>query len=412
MVGAREDGVKRYLLLTHIPAVATRDPGVIRWPAKWVQHLAAQADALSDAGFGVTVATPLLSGADPKPDYADCVLANQRYTFAPVDGYRTMAQYMTRRNAVRRWIDSLAREADIVQLGVGGHPVALGQVAWPVVSKTPAKRLLVFSSDPIPGKVRHAASGRNPAKRLAKNVSAQRLERFCAGAIRDADLVFAHDDAVARRFAADWSDRCHTFFASPLRETELGAVRTCSASNPVRIVCVGTALATRGVDHLLRAVGKARRLSARVELDLVGDLIESAELMNLVREEKLESVLRLHGRLSDAQIRAVLDAADLYVSPSLIPAFDPIIYLACGRGLPIVTYESDAATDQRLREAGAGLVIPRGEAALLAQAILDLATGRARLGAMSERAMAWARATSLDAIHRERARLARSVVMS
>jgi len=135
---------------------------------------------------------------------------------------------------------------------------------------------------------------------------------------------------------------------------------------------------------------------------LAGDLIGSADLMDLIRTEKLESAVRLHGVANPSLTRQLIFAADVFISSSLIPSTDPIIFLAVARGLPIVTYQS-GVLDDLLIQANAGLVVPRGETNMLAQVILDLSRDRARVETMSKQAIAWASASSLDAVHRDRA---------
>ncbi|MBC7784646.1 MAG: glycosyltransferase [Burkholderiales bacterium] len=404
----------KYVLLTHIPTFAGQSSGVIRWSTEWEADLSAQVAALREVGFDVTVATPLLPAPDSqtlaKQALVDVTLKKQDFTYQPLPGYRTMTQFVTHRPALRRAIRALIKDADIVQLGAGGHPISLGQVAWPIVKRAGRKCIFVFSDDPIPAWRRYAETGRNPAKRLAKSMAIKRLERFCATAVREADLVFAHSPEVQDRFGRAWSETCHTFAPTRLRDSQIGKARVTPDKNrPLRVVTIGSAGFTRGVDHLLRALAKARRLNAKIELDLVGDVTGSAELMNLLRDQRLEPAIRLHGRLSGPKLTAVLDQADVLAACELIPAIDPIIYLAIARGLPILTYQS-GVLDQRLTDHGAGIVIPRGETDLFAQALLDLATKTAGAAAMSQRAIDLASEKTLDAVHRTRAGLARSLI--
>ncbi len=396
----------RYLLATHISAYSGQSPGVLRWPAEWVADLRAQAKALKKAGFDVTVAAPVLEAIDArtlaKREIADITLKDELFRFIRLPGYRTAAQFMGARTSLRKIIADEAKQADVVQLGAGGHPISLGQTLWPTVSGVQAKRVFVFSSDPVPARQRHAHSGRNPAKRLAKQLAARQFETFCAKAIREADLVFAQDASVSTRFPQSWENHCHTTFTTHLPDSLLGEPRSPDTRKPLQMLCFGSSGLTRGLDHLLRALAKARRLSGKVELDLAGDLIGSQELMDLIRDEKLEAGVRLHGIANLALQRQLIDSADLLVSSSLVPTTDPIIFLAAARGLPIVTYQSGVLDDQII-QARAGLIVPRGETNMLAQVILDLSRDRGRVETMSKQAIAWAKASSLDAVHRDRA---------
>jgi hypothetical protein len=87
-----------------------------------------------------------------------------------------------------------------------------GQVAWPIAGRLGRRRIWVFDgADPFPRLELHARQERNPLKRWAKQYRVRRFGRFCRDAMRDADLVFAHNVAVVERFKDVWSERCHMF---------------------------------------------------------------------------------------------------------------------------------------------------------------------------------------------------------
>ncbi len=404
----------KYVLLTHIPTFAGQTPAHIRWSSDWMNDLSAEVEALTSTGFEVTVATPMLPAPDSnalsRSTLVEIPLKKQAFTYAPLPGYRTMSQYLTHQLSLKKAIRKLLVDADVVQYGPGGHPISLGQIAWPIIRKSVAKKIFVFSDDPIPAWQKYAASGRNPAKRLAKKVAMQQLEKFCNKAVRESDLVFAHHPEVEKRFAKSWSKHCHSFHPMKLRDQQIGKSRTSSDKNkPLRIVSMGSAGFTRGVDHLFKALAKARRLNAKIELDLAGDVIGSAELMNILRDQSLESHVRLHGRLPEGKLIELFDDCDLLAACELIPAFDPIIFLGLARGMPILTYQS-GSLDESIIGRDAGMVVPRGETLHLAQALLDLAANRSRVVTMSKQAIAWARESTLDTIHRTRAGLAMDCV--
>ncbi len=409
----------KYLCVTHVPVFAGQSPGVVRFTRAHLRELLPQATALREAGFEFVLATPLYDTIDARTlaqhEIVDLPKHDRPFAYVPLPGYRTMPQFLSARAELLEQVRIAAKGADIIQLGAAGHPTALGQVAWPVVSKLNKKRIFVFGSDPFPGLARHAASGRNPAKRIAKQLSVQRFEKFCGRAIRDANLVFAHSPALADRFRRAWSDRCHTFDPQPLARAEILAdptdrlARLSDKSRPLRLVSIGETSLTRGVDHLLRSLGKARRLSEKLELDLIGDLTASADLMDVLRSEKIGNAVRLRGVIDPV---AAFDDADLFVASSLIPQNDPIIFLAAARALPIVTYQSGTPADALLESAGCAMVIPRGENDLLSQALLDLGRDRAKLVEMSKQAIRFASASTIDRVHERRAELAMQCVKS
>jgi glycosyltransferase involved in cell wall biosynthesis len=411
----------RYLLLTSVPAYAGQSDGVIRVTESWHNELLAQTAALAAAGFDVTVATPLHAGLD-----ADTLVAHRiveieptklDFAYAALPEYRTMSQFVAARAALRERIGRLAAEADVVQMGPGGHPFALGQVAWPVVKRLGRKTVFSFSTDPFPALARYASGGRNPAKRLAKSMAVGRLEHFCRRVISAADVVFAHDDAVVERFRAQWSPKCHLMHPSGLLDADLALPETLDLregrlhdkTQPLRVFCLGGAQLTRGVDHLLRAVAKARRLGAKIVVDLFGDLTQSADLMDVLRAEKCESAVRLRGLPSIELLRPAMDECDLVAAAALVPGVDQGLELAMARGLGVVTYQR-GASDRDLQSTNAAVVLPRGETNELAQTLLDLSNDRPRVAALGRAASTHAAAVTLDAVHRRRARLVKEAV--
>ena len=395
----------RYLVLTHVAAFAAEAPGTVALPGPFVAAIGAQAAALQQAGFEVTLAVPLRTRGRAPGDHVELRPDDLGITVVPLPAYRTMPQYLAMRRGLRRTVAAAAQKADVVQAGVGGYPLAMAEAVWDKLGASAAKRLLLFGEDPFPARAKHAANGRNPAKRYGKSLALQRLGRFCQSAIGEAAATIAHSPAVADRFAAEWGTNCHVLPPGLIRDADLTTAKPKPPARTLRIACVGREQAVAGVDHVLEAVARAKRLSAAIELDLVGDVTGSESLMNLIRDLGLEPVVRLHGYLSDDRLPAVLDACDVFVSPTLVPTIDRLIYRAAARGLPIVSYGSGAADVGR-----AGVLVPHGDATLLGEALLALSRDRERVRQMSSAALAWARESTLEAVHRRRAEIARGVL--
>jgi glycosyltransferase involved in cell wall biosynthesis len=395
----------RYLILTHVAAQATDRPGTLAMPEAFLVALRVQVAALKTAGFDVSLALPVRPHGPATDGHAAVTSGELGISLVALPAYHTMAQYLAARGALRRTVTAAAQEAAVVQAGVSGHPVAMAQAVWDSLVATAAKRMLLFGEDPFPARANYAASGRNPAKRYGKTIALQRLGAFCQSAITEAAATIAHSPAVAARFAAVWKGHCHVLAPGLIRDSELVETKAVASARTLRVVCVGREQATSGVDHVIRAVAKARRLSAAVELDLVGDVTGSSELMNLIRDAGLEPAVRLHGHLNDVRLRAVLDGADVLMWPALVPVVDKLIYGAAARGLPIVTYAGGLA-DVAIVARGAGNVVPRGESTLVAEVLLRLSRNREKVRDLAVGALAWARESTLEAVHRRRAAVA------
>lgn len=365
---------------------------MIRVSDAFAADLIAQAAALRGKACSLTLATPRFETPDAKTlskeNLVDLKLSDHGIADAPLPAYRTMPQFIAAKSTLEKAILATIATADVVQLGAGGHPMALGQFAWPLIDPTKHKRIFVFAGDPLPGREKAITSGRNPAKILAKRMAVRTFAAFCRQAAREADAVFAHDPAVQKRFAKDWNDRCETFVASPIGDDALATPKLIAArlkrlANPkseLNIIAIAGRGATAGVDHVTRAVEKIKRFGIAA---------------NLV--------------LSDAADAAAFDSADLFVAAPLVPTENASIYFAAARGLPILSYRAGAA-DALAEAAGAAACVERGEADRLSARLLDLARDRQTLSAMAAAARGWAATVTRDSVHRQRAAIAAALV--
>jgi glycosyltransferase involved in cell wall biosynthesis len=98
-------------------------------------------------------------------------------------------------------------------------------------------------------------------------------------------------------------------------DTELFSFRR--RESYTRLVCVARLESTKGQADLLRAFARARLELPELTLDLIGDGADRARLERLRDQLGLGDELRFHGALRTDQVRTLLDAADLFVLPSL-----------------------------------------------------------------------------------------------
>ena len=401
----------KYLLVTYVPVFDSQSADTLRFTRRHWDDLSAQTAALAGEGFAVTLATPFFDSIDSRTlareTFIDVPKRDRAFDYLPLPAFRTMRKFLAVRGTL---LDRVAKTpADVVQLGAGGHPIPLGQAAWEAASGR--KRVFVFANDPFPAMQAAITSGHNPAKRIGKKMALQRFEEFCRSDLKSADLIIAHSPAVVERFKNDWNNRCYVFDPAPLRDAQLSTPeRATSAGRPLRLIAVGDSLATAGLDHLIGAVAQARRLSANVELALLGNVSESEALTSLLRSESLEPVIRLLGNPTTPEATAkCFDEADILLAGGLIPRPFDTIFLAAARGLPMVGYAGQSPGDA-LSAAGGAVTVPRGEQRLLAAAVLDLSRDRDRIVKLSSAARAWASESTLDAVHRKRAALVKGLL--
>jgi phosphatidylinositol alpha-mannosyltransferase len=181
----------------------------------------------------------------------------------------------------------------------------------------------------------------------------------------------------------------------------LAAAAPRSGGDRLRIVFVGQAVERKGLPLLVRAF-EALRDHVDCELTVVG--ASPQEVEPLLIDARGVTVL---GKVDDDHKRAALRDADVLCAPSLGgESFGMVLTEAFAAGTPVVCSDLPGYADV-VRGGVEGLLVPRGDASALAEALHDLALDpvqRARMGAAAaERATryAWPRVAGevLDAYH-------------
>jgi glycosyltransferase involved in cell wall biosynthesis len=416
-----------YLLVNHVPFGLGPSPGTFAVGDLWLEDLRAQATAIRAAGFALRVATPcvqtLTPGAGGSFNTVTVTPADHGFEYVPLPHYKSLKAYVSVRGDLRARLRAAIAPADVVQAGYGGHPVPLGAVAWPLARALGRKRIWVFDgADPFPRMELHASHERNPIKRWAKQLRVRRFADFCRAAIRDADLVFAHNAAVVDRFRDVWDAtgaRCHAFDRSFVTDGNLvsdeelarAQERLRDDARPLRLVVAGRQIAIKGTDHVLRALAAARSRGADVGLDILGDGDDLATFKSLAAELGLrEPVVRFRGTVPYGRpLFDIWAEAHVMVVTNLTAEISRNVLLGMARAMPLVMYRNPG-TDRIVEASGAGLLVPTGDVDALAGAFIEAHRDRARLADMAARGVAMARQNTLDATHRRRAELARGLV--
>jgi glycosyltransferase involved in cell wall biosynthesis len=128
-----------------------------------------------------------------------------------------------------------------------------------------------------------------------------------------------------------------------------------------------------------------RRLDDSWVLVVVGDGPERPLLEASVESLGLQNVVRFVGHSS--QIRDWLHAADMFVQSSSNEGLSNTMLEALATGLPVVCTDVSGA-QECVNDPQTGIVVPVGDSAALAEAIVSLASDEARRAEMSARAVA------------------------
>lgn len=156
---------------------------------------------------------------------------------------------------------------------------------------------------------------------------------------------------------------------------------------PMRVMVVGRLVPRKGVDLAIEALGiLARRGRTDVELVVVGgsgdgasgsDDPEARRLLDAARAAGVADRVRLHGRVSQADMPAVMRTADVVVCAPWYEPFGIVPLEAMASGVPVVASAVGGLTDSVV-DGVTGILVPPRDPAAIADALGELLADPAR----------------------------------
>ncbi|HEX3356925.1 MAG TPA: glycosyltransferase [Tepidisphaeraceae bacterium] len=410
-----------YLLINHVPFGAGSSSDTFQVGDLFLQDLRAQARALKNVGINLVVATPCvqklnaMSGGSFNTVEISPLACD--FAYVPLPRYQSLKEYFKVRRDLNQKLHAAISGADIIQMDYGGHPFMLGQLAWPIATQLNKKRLWLFDgADPFPRLELDASKETNPLKRFLKRRSVQNKIAFCRHAIQTADLVFAHNAAVALRFKSVWNDRCHQFDRSFVTDEILvpdfldRKNRLLNQNAPLNLLCAGRQIKIKGTDQVIRTVALLKQQNIPVTLNIMGDGDDLESFKQLTRELQLTDIIHFPGTVPyGPELFAEWDKADIMLVTNLTAEISRNVLLSLARGLPLLTYENPG-TDTLLKENAAATLVPKGNVESLAGAIATLNKDRTKLIQLAENGLNLAKVKTLEATHQRRAELAKNLI--
>lgn len=140
----------------------------------------------------------------------------------------------------------------------------------------------------------------------------------------------------------------------------------------VRLLFVGRLTHQKNLPMLLRALNVVRRkVSASMELSLVGEGPEAEALQQLAAQLGMGDMVRFCGQLPRERIVEAFAESDLFVLSSHYEGFARVMMEAAASALPIVT-TAVSGSDEALVHGRTGYVVPVGAKELLAERLATL----------------------------------------
>jgi len=211
-------------------------------------------------------------------------------------------------------------------------------------------------------------------------------------------IATSPDYLAASRPLAPFRDKCRVVPLG-LDETRLGRAdeaaaaaaraRCLGAEGRFLILAAGRFAHYKGFPVLARALARVAQQVPGTRLAIAGDGEERELVLAAARQAGAADSLVLPGRVSDAELAALMRAADIFCLPSLerTEAFGMVLLEAMAAGLPLVTTAIPGSGVTLVNRHGeTGLAVPPGDASALAEALIDLLRDAPRRLAMGRAA--------------------------
>jgi len=123
----------------------------------------------------------------------------------------------------------------------------------------------------------------------------------------------------------------HTTVPESTRQT----ISTWRKGDSKIIICVRNFTTLHGVEQVIRSFHHALQSAPTLKIILTGAGPLQSHLEQLITDLDLQSSIELTGNLSEAELRALFDLVDLYVSASLVDGTSISLLQALDSGLPV-----------------------------------------------------------------------------
>src|SRR5581483_7881193 len=165
-----------------------------------------------------------------------------------------------------------------------------------------------------------------------------------------------------------------------LRDVRPGGMEVSSTVNPITLLFVGRLEHRKGIDILLKAVPLVLAICPQVQFRIIGD--DSLPAVNgLTYRQAFEgspvgrncaAQIRFEGRLNEAELQEAYASCDIFVGPSRYESFGLVFLEAMREGKPVIGCRI-GGMPEIIEDGISGLLVPPGDEAALAKAILCLA---------------------------------------
>lgn len=133
------------------------------------------------------------------------------------------------------------------------------------------------------------------------------------------------------------------------------------------IVYVGRFVEAKGLRELLAAFTALRQVRPQLKLNLVGDGVMKAELLEMIHQSDLGDVVRVPGGMEPNQVAQWICASDVLTLPSWSEGYPNVVVEGAACGRPVVA--TDVGGTREIIDEHNGILIPPRDPIALQQAL-------------------------------------------
>jgi phosphatidylinositol alpha-1,6-mannosyltransferase len=344
----------RVLLTTEARFERTSD-GVIWGPAAygaslWQRYL--------DVFSNVMVAARV---ADVRRPSAGCVRAcGPQVEFCPLVSYAGLVGFLRHARRIRGAVADAVRSSEAL---IVRSPSPIGQLA----ATSAMAQCKSYGAEIVgdPDQVFSAGAFHHPLRAALRRTATAAQAHLAHHAIA---TMFVTRHALQRKYPT--KGRIFAASDAPLDDAAFDVAAAhqsdCGEDGVFRMITVGALdQPYKGVAVLLEALGRLRRGGASVRLTVVGGGRLLPELQAYARRHRIESDVTFAGQLDRDGVRRSLDAAHLFVLPSLTEGLPRALLEAMARGLPAIASQVGGVPELLPPDC----LVPPGDAEALGQKI-------------------------------------------
>ncbi len=211
---------------------------------------------------------------------------------------------------------------------------------------------------------------------------ARRLERSERLALQSVRHVVVTSAVTAEAVARYEVDRARISVVQP--GTDEAPLARVSAAGIVNILCVATVIPRKGHDVLIDSLISLASLQWR--LTCVGSLTRSPVMVDRLRQKLRDAALTervtLAGEMSEGELAACFQSADLFVLATRHEGYGMAVAEALAHGLPVVSTRTGAIPE--IAGEGAGLLVPPDDVDAFREALAHVLRDPVFLGSLRE----------------------------